>query len=128
MSILDKILRKGNTENPLYTKLKKSLSKISFEHKIFKAYFLFGLPYSTENLELLKSRISRNTGFRDMIEPNQYDVKKDNIEMYSVITHDGDNYFVLLFDPYELYAVERVLQVIQAPNVKFDFEPQLIFS
>lgn len=128
MSILNEMFREGQTENALYSKLKYSLLKSSFEHKILKAYFLFGLPYSDENLQILKSRIFSNINFKDLVEPNRYHVTKDNVELYLVGTDDGNSYFVLLLDPYELYSEVRILEVILAPEIKLDFEPELIFS
>ena len=122
MSILNRLMKKSDNKNPLYIKLKKAILKQKFKIDIKSAYFLFGIPYSISNLEIMKKAISENT-LSELKKKVLYDVLQDNIELYLIEDSNDKLYMILLLDPYELYERESIIEIIPVNNKDFEMEP-----
>jgi len=122
MSILNKLMKKNVNNNPLYIKLKEALLRQEFKIDIKGAYFLFGIPYSISNLEMMKQAVLSNT-LSEVKKNVLYDVLQDNIELYLVEDSNDKSYMILLLDPYELYETETILEIIPVNNKDFEMEP-----
>lgn len=111
--------------NPYYVKLRKRLKEKHREKDIVTAYFLFGITYSTDNLEEVKKAIAENK--LDELRQNiSFNVQVDNIELYLVEYANTDKYIILLLDPYELYTREDIIEIIPVSNT--NFEKEIIYS
>lgn len=124
MSFLENLFH-NNKANPYYVKLRKCLKEKHIEKDIATAYFLFGIPRSANNLEVIKKAIAENT--LDKLRQNiSYNVQVDNIELYLIEYTNNDKYIILLLDPYEIYTREDILEIIRVSNT--DFKKEVIYS
>ena len=115
------MLFNNNKANPYYVKLRKCLKRKHIEKDIATAYFLFGIPHSANNLEIIKKAIAENK--LDEVRQNiSYNVQVDNIELYLIEYSNTDKYILLLLDPYEIYTREDILEIIPVSNTNFKKE------
>jgi hypothetical protein len=100
--------------SPAYYKLKRCLNSEHFYKKIKQAYYLFCLPHSPENLRLLKAAISDSHALEILRKSSDYDMNRDSLELYFVLSDDGGHYFVFILDPHDIEKREKILEIIPA--------------
>lgn len=123
MNLLSRLFR-YKSQNPYYTKLKKSLTRGNVSIEIKSAYFLFGIPYQETDIDKLKKAIIENK-LNELRESNSYNVQVDNVELYLVEDKNAKLYVIFLLDPYELYSSESILDIM--PVESKNFEKEIIF-
>lgn len=98
--------------SPAFYKLKRCLSSGHFYKKIQQAYYLFCIPHSLDNVQLLKESIVDSDALETLRRNSDYDMSRDSLEIYYVKCVDGLHYFVLMLDPQDIEKKERIIEII----------------
>jgi hypothetical protein len=107
-----------------YQMLKTAFTKQNLKINVKSAYFIFGVPYSESNLDLIKKDISI-AGLERIKEQFSYNGQTDNIDVFLVEDTQEGWAIILLLDRYDYLAGDPVIDVI--PTSEFNFEKELIF-
>ncbi len=107
-----------------YQMLKTALNKQDININVKSAYFIFGVPYSESNLDLIKKNISI-AGLEKIKERFSYNVQTDNIDIFLVEDIQERWTIILLLDRYDYLAGDPVIDVI--PTLEFNYEKEIIF-
>jgi hypothetical protein len=107
-----------------YQMLKTALNKQDININVKSAYFIFGVPYSESNLDLIKKDISI-AGLEKIKERFSYNVQTDNIDVFLVEDIQEGWTIILLLDRYDYLAGDPVIDVI--PTLEFNYEKEIIF-
>jgi hypothetical protein len=128
MSLLKRIFSGGSLyeRNPCYQKLKRLLKSQNNIRSYEKIYFLGGFEYNENAYQSF--RRSLNDGrVEKFLESNKYNSQCDNIELYLI--KSAQSYLLILLDPVELLSGERILEIVESPNVSIsDFKYELIYE
>jgi hypothetical protein len=124
-SSLVKLFRQGSEEkDPRFLMLKTALEKQKIDLEIKSAYFILGLPFSQENLQLIKKDISV-TGLKLIKEKQSFDVLLDNIDIFLVEDLHTNWSIVLLLDRYDYLLGDPIIEII--PTLEFNYDKETIF-
>lgn len=98
-------------KNIFYKKIVTSLRRFGIDSNFLEAYYLGGCVYTSENYKNILLAVENNTIF-EFFDIIQFNSQKDNVELYLINYGNGEEKLIILYDPYELYRNEEILDVL----------------
>jgi hypothetical protein len=113
-------------EHVYYKLIQKILIKHGFTN-LNKINFLGGFQYNNHDYQTLKELIHIDImAMSDFLESRPYEVKSDNILVFYLEVKDEDKYYIIsIFDPYELYQIEYLMDIFPYSKITEDLGEQV---
>ena len=109
-------------EDPFFIVLKKALSKEFDFNKISHIIFLFSSEYNESTFKEAKAMIKKEK-INLFLKKHKFDSAKNAVDFYFIKLKDGKNLICMLFNPYELFENEYILDIFENADIKLsDFE------